>query len=156
LSRARHEHRVAIGLRSEAAQEIVAPRLVVAQRENRVIADRHDALLPALPPHLHLLRHHVEIAATQALELGETHAGGVEELEHREIPRLHEPTELRARLGHREQQVDLYAVEIAWEILVELRRADSARGIRVDDLVAMEIAIEAAHRGEGARHRSLA
>src|SRR5262249_16039381 len=46
--------------------------------------------------------------------------------------------------------------EIAGQMLVELWRADGARRIRVDDLVAMEIAIEAPHCRERPRHRSFA
>ena len=106
----------------------------------RVIADRNDALLPSLAAHLHLLRHEVEVAAIEPLQLGEAHAGRVEQLEDREVAHVDELAFLRARLGHLEQQVDLRAIEIAGQILVELRRADGARGIRLDDLVAMQIA----------------
>ena len=100
--------------------------------------------------------HHVQLAATQALQLGQAHAGRVEQLEDREIAHVDELAFPRAHLGHLKQQVDLRAVEIAGQILLELRRADGARRIRVDDLVAMQIAIEAPHRRQRARHRALA
>src|SRR5262245_33989877 len=77
---ARDEHRMAVRFRADATKQIIATCLVVAQGEDRVIADRYDAFLSPFPSHLHLLRDHVEIAATQSLELGETHAGGVEQL----------------------------------------------------------------------------
>src|SRR5205085_2725784 len=52
--------------------------------------------------------------------------------------------------------VDLGAIEVAGEILLEARRADGAGRVGVDDLLAVQPAVEAADRGEGARHRTLA
>src|SRR5689334_15162944 len=46
---------VPISLGTDSAQQLVSFRLVVPQRENRVVSDRDDAFLPALAAHLGLL-----------------------------------------------------------------------------------------------------
>src|ERR1043166_377843 len=150
------EHRYAIGFGPDRPQEIVALRLVIAQRENRVVTDRDDALLAPLPSHLGLLRHDVEIGAVESLELGQSHAGRVEELEDREVSDVDELPFPRAHLGHLKQQIDLRPVEVARQIFVELRRADGARGIRVDDFVSMQVFVEAANGRQRARHGAFA
>src|ERR1043166_7023632 len=150
------EHRYAIGFGPDRPQEIVALRLVIAQRENRVVTDRDDALLAPLPSHLGLLRHDVEIGAVESLELGQSHAGRVEELEDREVSDVDELPFPRAHLGHLKQQIDLRPVEVARQIFVELRRADGTRGIRIDDFVSMQVFIEAANGRQRARHGAFA
>src|SRR5436190_943556 len=147
LSGARQEIRPALDSRAGAApvaEEVVALRLVVAQGEHGVIAYRHDALLPALPPHLHLLAHQVEIAHAEPLQLGEAHPGRVEELEDGEVAHRGEVAFHRARFGHLEEQIDLRTIEIAGEVLVQLRRADRPRGTGLDHLVGADPAVEAA------------
>src|SRR4051812_29626704 len=70
LAGSREEIRAALDTRActtPVAQEIVALRLVVAQREDGMVADGHDALLPSLPAHLHLLADQIEIAHREPL-----------------------------------------------------------------------------------------
>src|SRR5262245_11799923 len=64
----RDEHGPAVSLGADTTEELVAARLVVSQRQNRVITNRDDALLSAFATHLHLLRHHVQIASAQPLK----------------------------------------------------------------------------------------
>src|SRR5437868_2256947 len=75
------EHRVAIAAGADALENVVAPDLVLPQRANGVVTDRNDPLLAPLATNFRRLIHHVDIAAAQALELRETHAGRVEQLE---------------------------------------------------------------------------
>ena len=138
---------------AERACELVALRFVVAERELRVIADRNDPLLAPLAAHLELLRDEIEHVAIHARELGEAQPRGVEELENREVAHVGELPFPRARLGHLEEQIDLRAIEIRGEILVALGRLHRSRGIRLDDLVAVQKLVERPHGGERATRR---
>src|SRR5690606_10462570 len=85
----REKERGAIGAPSlHLTQQVVAPGLVVPQREHGVIAHRKNALLLPLATHLHLLRDEVEVADVDPGELGEAHACRVEQLEDGEIPNV--------------------------------------------------------------------
>src|SRR6185437_10102312 len=75
---------------AEHARELVAPGLVVPEREHGVVAHGDDALLASLAAQLHLLRYQVQVAAVDPGEFGEAHARGVEQLEHREIADVNE------------------------------------------------------------------
>ena len=85
LPRAAQENAVRSPRAPTARSELVALRLVVAERELRVVADGNDALLPPLPAHLHLLRHEVEVGAVDPAQLRQAHPGRVEQLEDREV-----------------------------------------------------------------------
>src|SRR6185437_13962955 len=117
--------------------------------------DRDDALLASLAAHLDLLGDQIEVAAAEALQLRQAHAGRVEQLEDGEIADVEHRAVGRAELGQLEQQIDLGAVEIPGQVFLELRSADGAGGVRLDALVAVQISIEAADRGECAGHRAL-
>src|SRR3954468_21200606 len=58
---------VAVSLRTDRAQQLVALRFVISERENGVVAHGDDPFLSALAAYLHLLRHQVEIAAIHRL-----------------------------------------------------------------------------------------
>src|SRR5689334_14607823 len=103
-----------------------------------MITNRNDALLSALPGDLHLLRHEIEIAAIDSAKLRESHARRVEQLEDREVTNVVVPPLPRAHLGRLEHEIDLCAIEIARQILLELRGADRPRRVRVDDLVPVQ------------------
>src|SRR5438034_7610058 len=59
---------------TDRAQQLVALRLVVPQRQLRVIAERNDALLPSLPTHLHLLREQIDVHPIDSAQLRQAHA----------------------------------------------------------------------------------
>ena len=88
---------------AEVPEQLVALRLVIAQREHRMIPNRSDALLSPLPPHLDLLRHEVDVAAAQTLELREAHPRRVEELEDGQVADVGEAAFPSAHLGHLKQ-----------------------------------------------------
>src|SRR5688500_12832549 len=58
--------------------------------------------------------------------------------------------------GSLEQQLDLRAIEVSRQVLVEFWTAHAASRIGVHDLVAVHVGIEAPHGGECARDRALA
>ena len=144
-----------VSRRSDRAQQLVALRLVVSQRQLRVVANRDDALLPSLPAHFHLLRKQVDVHSIDAAQLRQPHPGRIEKLQHRAVPDVGEFSLLRLQLRRLKEQLDLRPVEIARQILVLLRRAHAARRIRIHLLVAVQILVEAAHRRETARNRPL-
>src|SRR6476660_7278490 len=151
-ARAREEDGHAISPRGNRAQERLALRLVVPQGEGRRVTDRDDTLFPALAADLHLLRHAIEVGATQTLELGKAHPRRVEELEDGEVAHVDEAPLPRPHFRGLKEEIDLGSVEIAGKMSLELRRADGAGGIGVDELVPVHVAVEAPYRGQGARH----
>src|SRR5688500_16205548 len=113
-----------------------------------MVADGHDALLAPLAAYLHLLREQVEVGRIDPLQLAHAQSGRVEQLDGGEVALVGEAQRLRPRLGEREQTLGTRAVEIAGQPALELRAADRARGIRVDQLLAVQEAEEAARRRE--------
>src|SRR6185437_12438230 len=118
------------------AQELVALRLVIPQRELRVVTDRDDSLLPALAANLHLLRQQIDVHSIDSAQLRQSHASRIEQLQDRAVPDVTESTFLRLQLGGLKEQLDLRAIEISRQIFVLLRDTYSARRIGIHLFVA--------------------
>src|SRR5438445_9604628 len=147
LAAAAEEKRGAIPRLTNRTQQLVSFLLVVSERQLRVIADWNDAFLPSLAAHFHLLRQEVDVHATDAAQLRQPHPRRVEQLQNRAVSHIRESPLLRLELGGLEKQFDLRAIEIAREIFLLLRSVDAPRRIRLDELIAVEILVEAPHCG---------
>src|SRR6266542_6246045 len=156
LAAVAEKKRSAVGAGPDRAEQLVALRFVVAQRERGVIAEGGDALLPPLAADFHLLGEEVDVGAVDSAQFGEAHPGRVEELEDRRVSDVGEFTFACARSRNLTEEIHLRTVEVAGEILLELRRRDGPRGVGVYLLVAMQKPIKAADRAQSSRHRALA
>src|SRR5256885_472350 len=120
-----------------------------------MLSDRHDPLLLPLAPDLELIGDEIHVLLVQARELAQPDPGRVEQLEHREVPRLPEAPGRRPPLRVVEQEIDLDPLEVEGEPALELGRARRLRGIHFHAARRVEKAIEGAQRRQGAGRGAL-
>src|SRR6266480_4120062 len=120
-----------------------------------MLSDRHDPLLLPLAPDLELIGDEIHVLLVQARELAQPDPGRVEQLEHREVPRLPEAAGRRPPLRVVEQEIDLDPLEVEGEPALELGRARRLRGIHFHAARRVEKAIEGAQRRQGAGRGAL-
>src|SRR5437016_13862971 len=95
-----------------------------------MLSDRHDPLLLPLAPDLELIGDEIYVLLVQARQLAQPDPRRVEQLEHREVPRLPEAAGRRAPLRLAEQEIDLDPVRVDRVLAVELGRTRRLRGVR--------------------------
>ena len=105
-----HEHRPVVA--PPGLHDATSRGKPAAERLHRPRAHRDDALLPPLAAHLHLVGQEVHVAQVQPREFRQPHAGGIEELEHREVAERREVVAGRAGLGGGEEVVSAAPVEV--------------------------------------------
>ena len=148
-----HEDRPAVGARAN--RKRLAHQKIAAERPDRPRTHRHDPLLPSLAAHLHLVRQQVHRIERKAAQFGEADAGRVEELDDRKVAERREVVPRRARLERGEQLVHLPALQVARQPLRNPRHPRGARHRRIHAVMQLQEPVEAPHRGESARGRSL-
>src|SRR5437764_15397930 len=94
-----------------------------------MLSDRHDPLLLPFAPDLELIGDEIHVLLVQARELAQPDPRRVEQLEHREVPRLPEAARRRPPLRFVEQQIDLASAQVDGKPALELGRARRLRGI---------------------------
>src|SRR5919109_1339125 len=111
-----------------------------AQRLHGRLADRHHALLRALPPRTEHTLLQVDVGQLEPDRLRSAEAAGVHQLEERTVPQR---GRLRAsRL--REQAVDLPAGEDVGQLTRAPRRAQRGGGVRIQQAFPAHVAVEGA------------
>src|SRR5919109_1135501 len=120
-----------------------SPLEVCAQRLRGRLADRHHALLRALPPRTEHTLLQVDVGQLEPDRLRSAEAAGVHQLEQRTVPQR---GRLRAsRL--REQSVDLPASEDVGQLTRAPRRAQRGGGVRIQQAFPAHVAVEGAQAG---------
>jgi hypothetical protein len=133
--------------RADGGDDLAAAQLVAAQRRDGGPAERHDALLAALAEDARLVADEVEAGHVEAVQLGEAHAGGVEQLDDGVVAGAAERVLGRSVLAT-SKSARPRARQPRRQRLLQLGRAHGAGRVRLDDLLAVQVAEEAAHGGE--------
>ena len=90
---------------------------------------RDDPFLLPLAPDLELIGDEIYVLLVQARQLAQPDPRRVEQLEHREVPRLPEAAGRRPPLRLVEQEIDLDPVQVDRELASELGRTRRLRGV---------------------------
>src|SRR6185503_12247892 len=116
----------------------------------RLVAERNEPLAIALADDAEHTLIQVDLIDLEIDELGDTHAGGVQHLEHRAIAvaeRLRDD-------GRREQGFDLFLGQRLRQRAADLRHRDLRRRVLAEQAFAQQVAIEAAEARELPRRRA--
>jgi hypothetical protein len=85
------------------------------------------------------------VAEIEADQLGQPHAGRIEQLQHRQVPKRHEVIACRACLRQLEQSVELGTSDVGREPPVLLGHARRAGHVDGQPMVGLQVAEETAN-----------